>query len=46
MAPDLGIPGGADCMMLDPLGGVATITVGFERAVVDVGRGLNWISTK
>ena len=46
MAPDFGIPGGDDCLMLGPLGGLAATTVGFGGAAVDVGRGLNLGSTR
>ena len=46
MAPDFGIPGEDDCLMLGPLGGLAAITVGFGGAAVDVGRGVKCGSTR
>jgi hypothetical protein len=46
MAPDFGIPGGVDCLMLDPLGGLAPTADGFGRAAVDDGRGVKWTSTR
>jgi hypothetical protein len=46
MAPDFGIPGGDDCLMSDPPGRLACTTVGFGGAAVDVGRGVESISTR
>ena len=46
MTPDFGIPGGDDCVLLDPLEDVATTTVGLGGTAVDVGRGVKWISRR